>query len=78
MYIYAFEKLEVWQLARRFTAEIYRLTRCFPEEERFGLTSQMRRSARSVAANIAEGSTRATGKDQGHFYTRPSAAPLKS
>ncbi len=50
-----FEDLRVWQLAHELTLEMYRSTRQYPRDERFGLTSQTRRSASSVPANIAEG-----------------------
>lgn len=67
MYHFAFEKLEVWQLSRILVADIYRLTDKFPDKERFGLTNQIRRASTSVSANLAEGSARATSKDQAHF-----------
>jgi len=54
-HIFAFEKLEVWKKSKELVKEVYKLTRSFPEEEKFGLTSQIRRSAVSVVANIAEG-----------------------
>ena len=47
--------LIVWQRAIELTVEIYKLTRAFPKEEMYGLTSQMRRASVSVASNIAEG-----------------------
>lgn len=50
-----FRKLRVWQDAHRLVLSVYRFTREFPKEEMFGLTSQMRRAASSVTANIAEG-----------------------
>ncbi len=50
-----YAKLQVWQKAHVLTLRIYEATRRFPADERFGLTSQMRRSAASVPANIAEG-----------------------
>ncbi len=50
-----FEDLGVWQKSHRFVLEVYRLTQSFPNHERFGLISQIRRSAVSVPANIAEG-----------------------
>ena len=50
-----FRKLQVWARAHALTLEIYRLTRSFPRAEQYGLTSQMRRAAASVSANIAEG-----------------------
>ena len=62
-----FEKLETWQKAIDFADTVYRLTRKFPEEEKFGLTSQMRRAAVSVASNIAEGSARYSRSDFARF-----------
>lgn len=53
--IVSFQQLTVWQEAHRLTLLVYRLTRQFPDEERFGLISQMRRAAVSIPANIAEG-----------------------
>ena len=50
-----FHKLRVWQNAHMLTLSVYRATRAFPKEEIYGITSQMRRAASSVAANIAEG-----------------------
>jgi four helix bundle protein len=50
-----FEDLSVWQKSHRFVLEVYRLTQGFPNHELFGLVSQIRRSAVSVPANIAEG-----------------------
>jgi four helix bundle protein len=68
MYIYSFEKLEVWQVARKLTKQVYEVTGNYPAEERFGLVAQMRRAAVSVGSNIAEGATRSSAKDQAHFY----------
>jgi four helix bundle protein len=51
-----FAELKVWQRSYAFAIESYRVTRSFPSEERFGLTTQLRRSASSVPTNIAEGS----------------------
>ncbi len=50
-----FRKLSVWQKAHELTVAVYRATRAFPREELYGLTSQLRRGATSVASNIAEG-----------------------
>jgi four helix bundle protein len=50
-----FKKLEVWQVAHRVACEIYRETATFPKTEAYGVTAQLRRSASSIAANLAEG-----------------------
>jgi four helix bundle protein len=65
--MFSFQKLEVWQMAKKMVVEIYEMTSKFPPEERFGLTSQINRAAVSVASNIAEGSGRTSYKDQAHF-----------
>jgi len=67
MHIYSFEKLEVWQLARKLVGIIYKITDKFPAEERFGLTNQLRRAGVSIVSNIAEGSSRSSLKDQIRF-----------
>lgn len=69
MKVYSFEKLECWQHARQLAVWTYKNTVGFPPEEKFGLTSQMRRASISVASNIAEGTSRKTAKDQAHFST---------
>ena len=69
MKTYSFEKLECWQQARQLAVGIYKLTKQFPSDEKFGLVSQMRRSAIYIASNIAEGTSRNTAKDQFHFST---------
>jgi four helix bundle protein len=55
-----FKDLKVWQKAYQLCLEIYRITRKFPKEEIYGITSQMRRSAISIPSNIAEGYGRRT------------------
>ena len=70
MYTYSFEKLEVWQLAKKLVVKIYQITSNFPPEEKFGLVSQLRRAAVSICSNLAEGSGRSTSKDQGNFYNK--------
>jgi 23S rRNA-intervening sequence protein len=55
--MFNFEKLEVWRKSIEFADLVYKLTRPFPVEERFGLTNQMRRASVAVSSNIAEGST---------------------
>ena|SRR5882762_677386 len=67
--ITSFTQLRTWQNAREFAVNIYGVTKSLPESERFGLTSQMRRSAVSVAANIAEGFSRNGLKDKVRFYS---------
>lgn len=68
-YSYSFEKLEVWIEAKELTKTIYKITTSFPDSERFGLTSQLRRASVSICSNIAEGTTRSTFRDQAHFST---------
>ena len=60
MRIQSYRDLRVWNTAVELTIEVYRLTESFPSSERFGLTSQLRRAAVSVASNIAEGHARST------------------
>jgi four helix bundle protein len=62
-----YTKIEAWKLADDLTVLIYQTTRAFPKEELYGLSSQLRRAASSVPANIAEGSARGTNKDYLHF-----------
>jgi len=61
--INSFKDLILWQKAVHLTLLIYRLTETFPESERFGLVSQMRRSSVSIPSNVAEGRNRGTRKD---------------
>lgn len=65
--MYSFEKLDVWKKARILTGTIYKISAKFPPEERFGLTSQIRRASVSVCSNLAEGSGRVSGKEQARF-----------
>ena len=53
--LYGFENVIAWQKAHAFVLNVYQATRHFPDDERFGLTSQFRRAAVSIEANIAEG-----------------------
>jgi len=64
----SFQDLMVWQKAHEFVVETYRVTRAFPREELFGLTSQLRRAAVSIPANIAEGFVRRGLADKARFY----------
>jgi four helix bundle protein len=73
-----FEKLEVWNGARAFVKEIYLVTRRFPEEEKFGITSQMRRASLSICANIAEGTSRQTDKDKARFINMAFSSAIET
>ncbi len=62
------EQLEVWKKAHELVLKIYKITKDFPSEEKFGLVSQMRRAAVSIPANIAEGFKKYGLKDKRNFY----------
>ena len=62
-------QLRVFHLADQLAVEVYRVTQQFPNEERYGLQSQIRRAAVSTAANLVEGCARSTTKDYLHFVT---------
>jgi four helix bundle protein len=64
---FRFQKLEVWQEARRKNCEMYRLSAGFPSSEQYSLTSQVRRASVSIAANFAEGSGRNSDRDFARF-----------
>ena len=63
------EKLDLWKKAVEFVVSIYRVTEGFPKEEKFGLTSQLRRAAVSIVANIAEGAGRRSTKEFRQFLS---------
>jgi four helix bundle protein len=63
----SFVNLKVWKKAHELVLLVYKLTKKFPSDERFGLVSQMCRAAVSVPANIAEGNKRKSAKDKKHF-----------
>ena len=63
-----FTELIVWQKNHKIILDVYVITKDFPKEEMFGLTNQIRRSASSVTANIAEGFGRYHAKDKSRFY----------
>ena len=67
MHLYAFERLDVWQVSRAFVKEVYRLLAQFPDFEMYNLTNQIRRAAVSVSLNIAEGTSRNSLKEQSRF-----------
>lgn len=62
-----FHRLKVWARAHRLALHVYRATHAFPKDEMYGLTSQMRRSASSICANIAEGCGRSKHPDFARF-----------
>ena len=62
-----FHGLVVWQKSHALTLDLYRLTKRFPDDERFGLVSQLRRCAASIPANLAEGCGRGSEQDLGRF-----------
>jgi len=63
----SFQELIVWQKAHQFVLEVYKMTKTFPKEELFGLTSQFRRAAISIPANIAEGYRKRGKPDKARF-----------
>jgi four helix bundle protein len=63
------ERLEVWERAVDFVVRVYKITENFPREEKFGLTSQIRRAAVSIPANIAEGAARQSSKEFSYFLS---------
>ncbi len=68
MYTYKFEKLEIWQISRKLVKNIYQTTDSFPNNEKFGLTNQLRRATISVSSNIAEGAGRNSNKEKARFF----------
>lgn len=69
-----FTDLTTWQEAHKLTLEVYKITKLFPEDEKFGLTSQMRRAAVSITSNIAEGFGRQNAKEKIQFYAMAQAS----
>ena len=67
MSTFTFQNIYAWQKAHEFTRLVYYITRHFPEDERFGLTSQFRRAAVSIGANIAEGYKKVSKADKLRF-----------
>ena len=65
--MFNFEKLDTWQEAIAFADLVYTLARAFPDQERFGLTTQLRRASVSISSNIAEGCSRASPRDYARF-----------
>ncbi len=65
--MHRFKDLEIWKQSRLFCTSIYEITYSFPNDEKFGLTNQLRRAAVSIPSNIAEGSSRNSNKDFSRF-----------
>ena len=65
--MFRFEKLQAWQKAMDWAQQVYAATSRFPDDERYGLTAQLRRAAVSVCSNIAEGSGRVSDREFAHF-----------
>ena len=61
--IYNFEKLEVWQMSMDLVDKVYKLSKKYPVEEKYGLTAQLRKSVTSISLNIAEGSIKRSKKE---------------
>ncbi|MCX6809352.1 MAG: four helix bundle protein [Candidatus Berkelbacteria bacterium] len=72
--IKSFTDLIVWQKAHQLVLDVYKVTREFPKEEMFVLTSQIRRAVVSISSNIAEGFSRRSYPDKIHFYTMSSGS----
>ena len=78
MKLYYFERLDVWNEARVFVKEIYLITCSFPDEEKFGISGQLRRASLSICANIAEGTSRQTEKDKARFINMAFSSALET
>ena len=67
--MHKYTNLQIWQQAMELVEEIYKLTKTFPADEKYGLISQMNRAAVSIPSNIAEGAGRCSNKDFSHFIS---------
>lgn len=78
--IQKFTDLEVWKVSHELTILVYKLTKNFPKDEVFGITSQIRRASVSIESNIAEGFSRYHFKDRLNFYyqSRGSASEVQT
>jgi four helix bundle protein len=72
--IQSFTDLQAWKEGHRLVLMIYDITNNFPKQERYGLTSQMRRAAISITSNIAEGFQRHSAKEKRQFYAISAAS----
>lgn len=73
-----FEDLVVWQESQNLAVEVYTITKLFPKDELYGITSQIRRSSSSVSANIAEGFGRSSRKELLYFYSVANGSLLET
>lgn len=69
-----FQRLKIWQKSHLLTLEIYKISQKFPKSEKYGITSQIRRSASSVPANIVEGYSRKGSREFLHFLYQARAS----
>lgn len=67
--IYSFTDLKAWKQGHELVLFVYEITKHFPQNEVFGLTSQMRRAVVSITSNIAEGFSRISNKEKAQFYS---------
>ena len=65
--MHRFKDLEIWKRSRLYSSDIYEITSKFPDDEKFGLTNQLRRASVSIPSNITEGSSRKSNKDFAQF-----------
>ena len=65
---FIFERLKIWELSVDLAVDMYKITRAFPSDEKFGMISQIRRASTSVSANLAEGRTRKSNKEKARFF----------
>lgn len=72
--IKSFTNLDAWKEAHKLVLSIYKITKDFPAEEKFGLVNQMRRAAISITSNIAEGFSRQSLKEKIQFYSMAKAS----
>jgi len=72
-----FKDLIVWQKAHHVVLFVYKITKEFPNEEKFARTDQLRRAAVSISSNIAEGFTMRTAKDKNRFYLMAKASTME-
>jgi four helix bundle protein len=69
MYNKSFRNLIVWQLAKELTLSTYKITKNFPETEKYTLSSQLKRSSYSIMANVAEGNVKESKKEKARFFS---------